>query len=241
MRCIAIDDEPLALRKVCDYIARIPYLEQAGCFLRPLDAIGFLHQHKVDLIFLDIQMDLLTGIQFLELLDTRPFVIITTAYPQFALKGYDLDVNDYLLKPFTFDRFLKAVERVGKRFCKRDMPVPANEVTLPKESCLFVKSGRVIERIDPCDILFVEGMSEYLAIHLPQRKILTLMSFARLEQRLPPDQFIRIHKSYLVRIDRIGAASRHSVKISELELPVGGKYRENLMKRITYNTHRNIP
>jgi len=233
MRCIAIDDEPLALLKITEYISRVSFLELMGQFGKPIDALEYLHHNKVDLIFLDIQMDLLTGIQLLEILHEKPFIILTTAYGQYALKGYELDVSDYLLKPFNFERFLKAADKVYNHFHER-RAVVGNQppwLAVPGKY-LFVKNGNHTEKIDPSDILYVEGMREYLGIHLPGRKILTLLSFQKLEEKLPPGQFIRIHKSYMVPVSKIQSVGPHHVKINQVELPIGEHYRGPLLKLI---------
>lgn len=237
MRCLAIDDEPLALKKLGDYVSRVSYLELKGQFGRPVQALEFIHMHAVDLLFLDIQMDLLTGIQLLESLHPRPFVIITTAYPQFALKGFDLDVSDYLLKPFNFDRFLKATDRVYKRFCERGRSTVRHETTPEPPGCLFVKNGRVTECINPSEILYVEGMSEYLAIHLEGRKVVTLMSFGNLEKQLPAGKFLRIHRSYMVSIEKIESLGSRFVRVMNRNLPIGDKYREALLENIKHLRH----
>jgi DNA-binding LytR/AlgR family response regulator len=233
MRCIAVDDEPLALRKLCDYVSRVPYLELAGQFSKPVQALAFIHQSGTDLLFLDIQMDLLTGIQLLESLHPRPYVIITTAYPQFALKGFDLAVTDYLLKPYNFERFIKATDRVWRRFTGRNEYNANTASQAGSSDYLFVKSGRLTECIRPSEIIYVEGMSEYLAIHLPGRKIITLLSFAKLEQLLPAGHFVRIHRSFLVPFEKIESIGQHVVRVGQRELPVGEKYRENFLKMIS--------
>jgi len=233
MRCIVVDDEPLALEKIAGYVSRVPFLTLNGKFGKPLEALGYLHHHEVDLIFLDIQMDLLTGIQLLEILRKKPYIVITTAYDQYALKGFELDVSDYLLKPFNFDRFLKAVEKVYSLYSRRNsMPEDPKEAGKTEEDILFIKNGYRIEKVDPAEILYVEGMREYLGIHLPGRRILTLLTFQKLEEKLPHGQFIRIHKSYLIAVNKIQSIGTHHVRINNVDLSIGEHYRPAFLKRI---------
>jgi len=233
MRCIAVDDEPLALEKIAGYISVVPFLTLMGKFGKPMEALDYLHHHEVDLIFLDIQMDLLTGIQLLEVLRKKPFVVVTTAYDQYALKGYELDVTDYLLKPFNFERFLKAVDKVYSLYSERKPTFDfRKENDIVCENMLFIKNGYQVEKIDPDEIFFIEGMREYLGIHLQNRKILTLLTFQKLEEKLPPGQFIRIHRSYLVSVSKIQSIRAHSIRIKNVELPIGDHYRPDFLKRI---------
>ncbi|MFH0893542.1 MAG: response regulator transcription factor [Bacteroidota bacterium] len=229
IRCIAIDDEPLALEKIASYVERVPFLELKGKFTSAIEAMEFLNDQTVDLIFLDIQMDELTGIQFLEILKNKPKVILTTAYDQYALKGYELDVTDYLLKPITFQRFLKAVHKVHDALMNvetQKTTVVGAENKASQQDYIFLKSGTRIEKINLNDILFVEGMKEYLRIHTPTARIMTLMSFKKMEELIPQDNFIRIHKSYLVRIDKIETIESQHVKIAGHSLPIGEMYRK---------------
>lgn len=228
INCIAIDDEPLALDKIRAYIERIGYLRLLQTFDNGIDAMDFMKSNKVDLIFLDIQMDQLTGIQLLETLTVKPKVVLTTAYDAYALKGYELDVSDYLLKPISFQRFLLACEKVYKSLISQmDLP---KEPSSPREAAdepthFFVKSGSSTKKIKLDDILFVEGMKDYLRIWTTNDRIMTLLSFKKLEESLPGQHFIRIHKSYLVAINKIEHIERNRVKIGKELLPVGESYR----------------
>jgi DNA-binding LytR/AlgR family response regulator len=224
LRCIAIDDEPLAIEKLSGYMARVPFLSNEGCFLNPLEAMAFLHAHEIDLMFLDIQMDELTGIQLLEILKTSPKVIITSAYDQYALKGYELDVSDYLLKPFNFERFMKAVNKVYES-C-RSTGFPTQKLPDSSQSdYIFFKDGSKIERVNIFDILYVEGMKEYLRIHTATSQVLTLMSFKKLEELLPPGKFIRIHKSFLIALDKIQRVENQQVTVAGKQLQIGDTYK----------------
>jgi DNA-binding LytR/AlgR family response regulator len=235
INCIAIDDEPLALNKIREYIKRIGYLNLLSTFDNAIDALEFMKDNKVDLIFLDIQMEELTGIQMLEALQVKPKVVLTTAYDEYALKGYELDVCDYLLKPISFQRFLQACEKVYKQI---DPEIHANiEKTVPlenknKSNYFFVKNGNKTQKINFEDILFVEGMKDYLRIWTIHEKVMTLLSFKKLEEILPSDKFIRIHKSYLISIDKIESIERNRIKIAGERLPIGNIYRRQFYKTI---------
>ena len=228
INCIAIDDEPLALEKIREYIKRIGYLNLLSVFDNAIDALEFMKTNKVDLIFLDIQMEELTGIQMIETLQDKPKIILTTAYDEYALKGYELDVCDYLLKPISFQRFLQACEKVYKQI-DPDVQVQKDPIEKPDNNknlnYFFVKNGSKTQKVDFDDILFVEGMKDYLRIWTAKEKIMTLLSFKKLESLLPPDKFVRIHKSYFISIDKIESIERNRIKISGERLPIGNSYR----------------
>ncbi len=239
--CIAVDDEPLALQKMHDYILRVGYLDLLGEFDNALEAIEFLKSNKVDLIFLDIQMEELTGIQMLEAMTDKPKVIFTTAYDEYAIKGYELDVCDYLLKPISFSRFLQSCEKVHSILVPDNEddyhPVISNE-GLPTDEFFFIKNGSITQKINLADILFVEGMKDYLRIHTVDDKTMTLLSFKKLEQSLTYPRFVRIHKSYLIAVDKITSIERNRVTIGGQILPVGESYRRQFFdvineKRLT--------
>lgn len=228
INCIAVDDEPLALDKIREYIKRIGYLNLLKCFDNALDAINFMKDTKVDLIFLDIQMEELTGIQMLESLKEKPKVILTTAYDEYALKGYELDVCDYLLKPISFQRFLRACEKVYDVLFpikKPDISVPDPASSEAKKGYFFVKNGNITQKINFDDILFVEGMKDYLRIWTTKERVMTLLSFKKLEEALPSKGFIRIHKSYLISLSKIDSIERNHVKIGNESLPIGDSFR----------------
>lgn len=235
INCIAIDDEPLALNKIREYIKRIGYLNLLNCFDNALDAIEFLKENKVDLIFLDIQMEELTGIQMLEALHEKPKVVLTTAYDEYALKGYELDVCDYLLKPISFQRFLQACEKVYDQLYpvkQPDISVPEPGTTESKKGYFFVKNGSVTQKINFDDILFVEGMKDYLRIWTTKEKVMTLLSFKKLQEALPAKGFKRIHKSYVVSIDKIESIERSHITIAGQILPISESYRREFFEEI---------
>ena len=235
INCIAIDDEPLALDKIRAYIKRIGYLTLLESFDNAVDALEFLKSHKVDLIFLDIQMDELTGIQMLETLHIKPRVILTTAYDEYALKGYELDVCDYLLKPISFQRFLQACEKAYEQIYptkKADISIPDPNSVEASKGYFFVKNGNVTQKINFEDILFVEGVKDYLRIWTTKEKVMTLLSFKKLSEALPNTGFIRIHKSYLISIDKIESIERNRVIIAGERLPVGETFKREFFETI---------
>jgi len=227
--CIAIDDEPLALSKLEGFILKVPELRLIRTFDNAIEAIGWMKEHSTDLIFLDIQMEQLTGIQFIETTGTKTYVILTTAYDQYAIKGFDLNVTDYLLKPYSFERFLKSVNKVMENFTKTE---DSEHHDNQHDSFIFVKTEYRLERIDIEDILYVEGMKDYLRIICRDKKIMTLQSFARLEETLPPNRFCRVHKSFVVAIDKIKSVERGVIIIADRRIPVSNTYKESFFSKI---------
>jgi two-component system, LytTR family, response regulator len=229
IKCIAIDDEPLALSKLESFINRIPELTLCRTFDNSIEAVAWLRENQTDLIFLDIQMELLTGIQFLEATGTTSKIIITSAYDQYAIKGFELNVSDYLLKPFSFQRFVQAVNKVMEYYSQNQ-----NISAAPPdgESFIFVKTEYRLERVDIDQILYVEGMKDYLRIVCRDKKIMTLQSFSKLEESLPSKKFCRVHKSYIVSIDKIKSIERNVIIIADQRIPISNTYRENFFSRI---------
>jgi len=229
INCIAIDDEPLALSKLEGFTGKVPELLLLRTFDNAIEAMGWLKENPVDLIFLDIQMEQLTGIQFLETAGSTARVILTTAYDQYAIKGFDLNVTDYLLKPYSFQRFLQAVNKVMDYFShKPDNKNSAGE----NDSYIFVKTEYRFERIDIEDILYIEGMKDYLRIICTNKKIMTLQSFAKLEESLPAKKFCRVHKSFIVAIDKIKSVERGVIVIADQRIPVSNTYKDNFFSKI---------
>ena len=238
IRCIAIDDEPLALKKVASFSERINGLTLVKTFDNALDAISFLKEEQVSLIFLDIQMEQFTGIQFLEAIKYHPQIIITTAYEQYALKGFEFNVTDYLLKPFSFDRFVQAVDRVMD-----NLMTGLNGKQEEENDFFFVKTEYRLEKIFFADILFIQGMSDYLQIVTRTRKIMTLQNFKFMERKLKPPRFVRVHKSFLVAVNYIESIERNRIKIFDRMIPISITYRDTFFKLIDdklppkYNPH----
>jgi len=216
--CIAIEDEPLALDKLVQFIGNTPWLELKASFNNGIDALSYLQNNEVQLLFLDIQMNGLTGLQMLDAMAYKPQVIITTAFSEYALKGYEYSITDYLLKPYSFERFLQAVQKVtvGE---KADVPVSAN-------SFVFVKTDYRIVKIEYNDILYIEGMRDYRSIVTLQGKTITSTTFAELETMLPKQLFARIHKSYMVSLQKVKTIEHHRIYIADKLLPIGESYKQ---------------
>jgi two-component system, LytTR family, response regulator len=229
INCIAIDDEPLALSKLENFINKVPDLKLIRSFDNAVAAIGWLKENKVELIFLDIQMEQLTGIQFLEATASKSRVILTTAYDQYALTGYELNVTDYLLKPFSFQRFLQAINKVMEYYS--DITENHN-ISQGHESYIFVKTEYRLERVDLDNILYIEGMKDYLRIICTDKKIMTLQSFAKIEESLPSKNFCRVHKSFIVAMDKIKSVERGIILIADKRIPVSNTYKERFYSKI---------
>ena len=230
IKCIAVDDEPLALDIIKDYISRVPFLKLMKTFKDGMSVVEYLSSNTCDLIFLDIEMGGLTGTQLLKTLPKKPMVIMTTAYRKYAVDAFDLDVTDYLLKPFSFERFLKAVEKscsILKEGQKEHEPAADDK------EYFFVKSGYKMLRVNFADILYIEGMSEYIIIKTRAANIITLQSFKNIEKTLPAAGFVRIHKSYLVALDKIESIEGQNVIIANKELPIGSKYKNRFFDTIS--------
>ncbi|MDI5950367.1 LytTR family DNA-binding domain-containing protein [Flavobacterium sp. LB2P84] len=222
--CIIIEDEPLALERTKSFVIKVPFLNLCGTFDNALDGLSYLKANKVDLLFLDINMDELSGIELLESSKIESQVIITTAYQEYAIKGYELNVTDYLLKPFTFDRFLKAVNKAQENSNQNLPNVPLDFI--------FVKTENRLEKIDLSDILFIEGMRDYRRIHMINKKIMTLQNFSELEQIIPSNLVCRVHKSYMVGINKIESIERMRIKIANQIIPISETYKELFFKMI---------
>jgi DNA-binding LytR/AlgR family response regulator len=222
--CIIIEDEPLALERTKSFVNKIPFLNLLGTFDNALNGLSFLKANQVDLLFLDINMDELTGIELLESSKIESQVIITTAYQEYAIKGYELNVTDYLLKPFTFDRFLKAVNKAQEN---SNQPFP----TTPQDF-IFVKTENRLEKVNLSEILFIEGMRDYRRIHTTHKRIMTLQNFSELEQIIPSNLVCRVHKSYMVGITKIESIERMRIKVSNQIIPISETYKELFFKMI---------
>jgi len=226
INCIAIDDEPLALDIIRDYCSKVVFLNLMKTFDNAIESIEFIRSNKIDLIFLDIQMEELSGIQLLNALKHRPFVIFTTAYERYAIQGFELDVVDYMLKPISFERFIKGVNKVCERMQpETGVPSPENGKTKIQEaSFFFVKTETRMERIENNDVLYVEGMGDYWRIVTKTRRIMTLMNARKLEEVLHEPQFCRVHKSFFVALDKIESIERNRIKIGDQYIPVSETY-----------------
>jgi DNA-binding LytR/AlgR family response regulator len=232
LHCLVVDDEPLARKLLVDYIGKIPSLTLVGTCSNPLEAREVLLSKKVDILFLDIQMPEITGIGFLKTLKTHPMVILTTAYSEYALEGYELDVVDYLLKPITFERFLKAIEKATSRKAEPVISVVENKTNEAEQAFVFVKDGTKIIKVKYDDILYVEGLKDYVLIHTPTKKITSLQRMKAMETELPGSKFIRIHNSFIVALDAIESIQKNEVLIGGKSLPISDGYRKSFMEFI---------
>jgi DNA-binding LytR/AlgR family response regulator len=235
MTCAILDDEPLALDLLADYCAQVPGLELKGQFDDALAGLAFLQDNPVDVVFLDIHMPRLTGLQLAQLLPAAR-IVFTTAYDQYAVRSYELNAVDYLLKPIAFPRFVQAVQKV-----RQQLTTPPAAAPLPAGSAgeapsapdaMFVKNEHRLQRVAFDDILYIEGMKEYLMIYTTAGKVLTLQSFRRVEEVLPPERFVRIHKSFLVAMRCIEHVERSKVQVAGRLLPIGDTYREAFLALI---------
>ncbi|MEI6577360.1 MAG: LytTR family DNA-binding domain-containing protein [Bacteroidota bacterium] len=227
LKCIAVDDEPLALDIIEDYISKVPFLELMKTFTNAMECLDYLKNNTVDLLFLDIQMEELSGIQLLKVLKQKPDVIFTTAYDNFAIEGYELDVADYLLKPISFERFVRAADKVYDKVCSRLVrPISSEESGHGhKGDYFFVKTEFRLQRVNFDDILYVEGMGDYLRIHCKHEKIMTLQNFRNMENMLPEQAFLRVHRSFIVALDKIESIERNRIKIMNELIPIGENYK----------------
>jgi two-component system, LytTR family, response regulator len=222
IRCIAIDDEPLALELLVDNISKVPFLQLIDSCDNVMDAMKVMQQRPVDLIFLDIQMPGLTGLQFIESMTVKPMIILITAYKQYALEGYNLDVTDYLVKPVPLDRFIKSCNKAKQLF-----ELKSRQKSSLKPDYIFVNADYSMIKITLADIIYIEGLKDYISFHLKSAKhpLITRMPMKTIEEQLPESKFIRIHKSYIVSVSYITAIKKSSVFIDSLELPLSDTYR----------------
>lgn len=242
LKCIAIDDEPLALDIIEDYVSKVPFLELVKRTENAIEALQLVQAGGIDLVFLDIQMPELTGIQFLKIANGKSNYILTTAYSQYALESYDLNVSDYLLKPIAFDRFYKAVEKVNNRINASSTAVPVAPVPAPSapvvatgnpvQDFIFVKTEHKIQKIELKDILYIEGLKDYISIFTKTERIITLQNMKKMEETLPKGHFIRVHKSYIIALDKIESIERSRISIQGKVIPIGDTYRDEFFRHI---------
>lgn len=234
MRCVVIDDEPYALDLIKDYIQRTPFLELVSGFSNPFKALDFLNRERVDLIFLDINMPELSGIQLIKTLHYPPKVIFTTAYPEFAAESYEYNAIDYLVKPVKYERFLKAVNKAAK-LIQPEIQTPTiitQEPKVEKDGFIFVKSGQQQVKILPSEILYVEAAGNYMCFYTREKKVMSLLTMNEVLDLLPGNNFVRIHKSYIISLNHIDAIERHDVVIGGKQIPIGITYREHFLKAL---------
>jgi DNA-binding LytR/AlgR family response regulator len=227
-RCLIIDDEPLAIKLIRTHLSKLESFEIAGECNNALKAIEFLRKEKIDLMFLDINMPEITGIEFLKSIPNPPYVIITTAYREYAIEGYDLDVVDFLLKPISFERFLKAINR----YCNRTRLITGDggkNSDKDVKQQVFIQDGKNIYKLNYEDILYFEGYGEYVKVITTAKTYMVRESLTEFEQKLSPDSFLRIHKSYIVNLKKITGFSTIHVLLKDIEIPIGRIFREKVV------------
>ena len=234
IRCLIVDDEPLAQRVIEKYAQDISFLEVVAKCNQAVDAIEILQRETVDVIFLDINMPKLSGIDFLKTMKNMPLVIITTAYAEYALEGYELDVVDYLMKPFAFDRFVKAVHKAQNALATRTMPRELGVSTgqQPEEHYIFIKSGKKTFKVNLDDLLYVEALGDYVKIYTSEKMIVSYQSMKHLESVLPPSRYPRIHKSFLISLSKVELIEGNQVRIGGKFIPIGSNYKMEFEKLV---------
>ncbi len=239
LSCLIVEDEPMARKLLTQYVEKAPGLELLDALSSPLAALDFLKEHTPDVLFLDVQMPEITGIGLLKILKKKPLVVLTTAYSEYAIESYELDVTDYLLKPITFERFLKCVEKLfqtkGHRLpspASSTPPAPAAAPESTMSEYLFVKDGTKSVRVNFADIQYIEGMKDYVRIHTPDKKITTLQSLKKLTNLLPSKAFVRVHHSYIVAMKWVEEVHRDEVLVGGTLVPVSDTYRGDFKKMV---------
>lgn len=228
IKCLAIDDEPLALQQIAGYIQQISFLKLEAQCTNAFEALKVLESKSIDLMFVDINMPDLNGMEFVKSLEHKPLLIFTTAYSEYALEGFKVDALDYLLKPFYFSEFSKAVQKAKKQF---ELMQNAPEELNTNNDYLFIKSEYKLVRINLADILYIEGMKEYVRIHLTgQKPVMSLLSMKSLEEKLPENQFMRVHRSYIVNLGKITTVERHRIVFDDVRIPVSDNYKEKFQE-----------
>lgn len=229
LTCYIVDDEPLAIEVIESHLEEISRVEVAATFQNAVKAFEALQEQPVDLLFLDIQMPGLTGIKLLKTLKNPPNVIFTTAYREYALEGFELDVTDYLLKPISFERFLKAINKVFAQRKTASPPVVSEQKNHPP---LFIQINKKRVKIEPEEILFIESQRDYVKIKTANKEILAHQTISYLEERLPDESFLRIHRSFIVRLDKIESWSSTEIELAETQLPIGRTYKSEVMRTL---------
>jgi len=227
IRCIVVEDEPLAIERAKDFILKLPFLNLLATLDNAIDALSFLKSNKVDLIFLDINIGEISGIRLLESSTINSQVIITTAYQEYALKGFDLQVCDYLLKPYTFERFVQAVDKAKYNLSKDEIPNNKNFI--------FVRTEYRLEKILLSEVLYIEGMKDYRKIHTINKRVMTPQTFNDFEKEISPRIICRVHKSFMVSLDKIESVERDRIKIKDIYIPISETYKKIFYSLISYS------
>jgi DNA-binding LytR/AlgR family response regulator len=235
IKCIVVDDEPLAQRVIEKYSEDIPGIEIISKCKDAIEAMQVINEKEVDLIFLDINMPKISGINFLKTLKKPPLVVITTAYSEYAIEGFELDVTDYLMKPFSFERFLKAIQKVQEKLKEKNKISAENEEHENKaenDEYIFVKSSKKTYKLNLSEIYYIEALGDYVKIHTGDSFIVTYQSMKKVEELLPPSLFVRIHKSFIVSIEKIKSIEGNMVEVKNEKLPIGNNYKHEFQQMI---------
>ena len=237
LNCIAIDDEPLALKQIAGYINRLPFMELVALCSSAFEAFEVLEMQNVDVMFVDINMPDMNGLDFVKSLQERPMLVFTTAYGEYALEGFKVEAIDYLLKPFSFDEFSASAKKVQKQFELLKNAKQSTETLESNGNYLFIKSEYKLVRIDLGEVTFIEGMKEYVRIHRPGEKpVMTLLSMKSLEEKLPEDRFMRVHRSYIVNLEKVSTVERFRIVFDDkYRIPVSGNYKEKFQAFLDKN------
>lgn len=238
IRCLIIDDKPLAIDILADYAGKIPFLNLIATTTNPIEGLSIIREQKIDLVFLDVQMPELTGFQFLKIAGKQCLVVLTTAYSEYALDGFENDVVDYLLKPISFERFFRAAEK-AYRFLNQELIISISDQKdektaqhLASSEFLFVKTEHRIQKVNIRDILYVEALQNYISFYTLTGRIMSLQPLKKIESLLPQNEFVRVHKSYIVSLRHVDSVERGRILIGEAIIPVGDSFRENFYKKV---------
>lgn len=233
MNCAIIDDEPLAREGIAHYVREIDFLKLEGVCENPIEFTALMHQNKIDLIFLDIQMPKMNGMEFLKITPNAPIVIITSAYPSYALESFQLDVMDYLLKPITFDRFFKAANKA--RDYHQLLSTGAQPSNSEPSKYFFIKCENKYEKIFSEDVLYIEGMQNYVQIVTEKGKYMTLLNLKDIEHNLDNGSFLRVHKSYIINVSKINSIETHEIGIHTYRIPISRNFRDQVLEKVLNN------
>lgn len=233
LKCLIVDDEPPAHKVLENYIGKLHSLTLVGNCYNAIEALNFLHENTVDILFLDINMPELSGLEMLKTLSNPPIVILTTAYSEYALESYEFGVTDYLMKPIRFDRFLKSVNRVLEIKADTSTSTAAVEKTVaPKETSFFIKVDGVQRKVRFDDILYIESKGNFVRLHLPDSRLMTADTLSNIEQKLSPYGFLRVHKSFVINLEKVTGLEGNRLLIDDMKIPVGNSYKQGVLKVI---------
>jgi two-component system, LytTR family, response regulator len=240
LTCVILEDEPLARSLIEAYVGKVPHLQLINSFSNSLEALDFLRENKVDILFSDIQMPDITGIALLKILSKKPLVILTTAYSEYAIEGYELDVFDYLLKPISFERFLKSVEKATLRLTNPDPEKSIGNIQSAQNheiapNFIFIKDGTKLIKIKLDEILYIEGLKDYVSIYTKDKKIVSLQTLKSLETQLPQNQFIRVHNSYIIAFNAIEVVDKERILIGKNYIPISDTYKKAFKEYLEKN------